>query len=302
LLIENNVRLLLITGRKMMHKRIVTLIILGPMVDEACTPQSPTVTINTILPTTVTQTTTVLLPAITGAPEVTQVFATPSSQVILPIITPGTVEEGEGISPAYDIYIGRNLVEVACGWDTNAGGFSHVTWVSVFYNVRFSTPPADWPFNEPFPGDIYSGDQESTTELADYGYCPEYEGDQVYQCAVTEGPNPFETTIYVDTPEPVELDLVPVPLVGTPDPLDDGPVMGLHYSALEVGVTVIFAGTPLGSCDGIGVLGGWPAPQTFPISWQRVVLGEEFIKEFGYVYDDGSKETYTVHFIPIINK
>jgi hypothetical protein len=239
----------------------------------------------------------------------TPTFTTSSSQSVTPTtpptlsaiikLTPDTEEPGEAISPAYDVYIGRNYVGVACGWDTNAGGFSRLAWVSMFYNVRFSIPPAGWPSDQSFPGDIYSGDQESITELADYAYCPVYEGDEVYQCTVYEGPNPFEAVIYVDTPEPDEIQ--PVSLVETPDPLDDGPVMGLHYSLSTVG-EVINAGTELGKCDGMGSQCGWPALQTFPISWQRVVLGEEFIKEFGYQYDDGSMETYTVHFVPVISK
>jgi hypothetical protein len=295
----------------MMKKRIIYLMVLVLLVVEACTPQSPTATV-TLTPSTITtQTPTSILPIETRSPDQTKIFETSSPQLVTPTITPtlsaiieitpGTGEDDEAVSPAYDVYIGRNYVGVPCGWDTNAGGFLRLAWVSIFYNVRFSIPPVGWPSDEPFPGDIYSGDDESITELADYAYCPQYEGDEVLECSVYEGPKPFKAIIYVDTPEQEEFDFVPVSLVETPDPLDDGPVMGLHYYLWDIG-EVINAGTDLGKCDGMGSSCGWPAPQTFPISWQRVVLGDEFIKEFGYQYDDGSTDTYTVHFIPVISK
>jgi hypothetical protein len=296
----------------MIIKRIVYLIILELLLVEACTPQSPTGTNTPTQSPATTQTTTVLLPVISGVSDQTQVFGTPSPQPTLtttskPAIgikrTPGTEEVDKGISPAYDVYISKNFTGAVCGWDTNAGGFSRLAWVSVFYNVRFSIPPAGWPSDEQFPGDIATGDQESTSEIADYAFCPTYEGDQVYQCFLTVGPHPFETGIYVDIPDPDELP--PVSLVETPDPLDDGPVMDLHYYiwGSTIGDIIIRAGDGhLGDCDGIGGPFLLPPYQTFPISWQRVVLGEEFSKEFGYQYDDGSTETYTVHFIPVINK
>ena len=210
---------------------------------------------------------------------------------------------GEGISPAYDIYIGRNFAGAACQWDINAGGFSRLAWVSVFYNVRFKIPPAGWPADKPFEGDIASGDEQSISEIADYAFCPTYEGDQVYQCFLTVGPNPFEVRLNVELPE--LNDLPPVPLVPTYDPLDDGPRMDLKYFiwGSTKGSIIIRGGDGhLGDCDGMGGPFLLPPAQTFSISWKRVVRGEEFTREFGSIYDDGSKETWTVHFVPVRTK
>lgn len=71
----------------------------------------------------------------------------------------------------------------------------------------------------------------------------------------------------------------------SPDPLDDGPAMGLKYYIWGSTISDIFTqggDGHLRDCDGMGGPFWLPPTQTFPNSWMQVVQGEEFIKEFSY--------------------
>lgn len=217
------------------------------------------------------------------------------------------------LSPAYDIYIGFNVGEVTCGWD-NPGAFSRLAWVSAFHNVRFSAPPEGWSGEFPFESEIAEGEDESLSELADYAFCPTWEGDNTYECFVTEGPNPFEAHLDVYYPSPFTEDqeqrwMTMMPLVT--EPLDEGPDLYVEYSIeYPAGVPaeeriILHAGDGhLGDCSVFGGPDMWLPRFIFPIAWQRLMKGEEFIKEF-----IGSAEDYahwgenaglkwTVHFVP----
>jgi len=212
----------------------------------------------------------------------------------------------ENLSPAYDIYIGFNLVGAPCGWDQNAGGFSRLAWVSDFYNVRFTLPPDGWNGESPFESDMVDDEAWSVTELADYAWCPTYESDQVYQCFVTEGPYPFESYIYVRHFLDFELDEIPLLIPPVTDPLDEGPDLYLAYhiwgSVGDHWPTILCSGDGhLGDCAGVACAEALPPEQVWPISLQRVKKGEEFLKEFGSIDEDGDQITWSVHFVPVQN-
>ncbi len=209
----------------------------------------------------------------------------------------------KGFSPVYDIYIGMNRAGAPCGWDQNAGGFSRLAWVSVFYNIRFTAPPAGWTGTPPFESEIAGGEDWNVTELADYAWCPNYESDQVYKCSATEGPYPFKTHLYVRTFAKGELIELPQLVSPVTDPLDEGPELYLAYQVWGSDMdaqTIVSAGDGhLGSCEGLGGADLLPPDQVWAISWRRVMKGEEFTKEFGSLDEDGTQVNWSVHFVPV---
>gem|GEM_PF-2366480 len=228
-------------------------------------------------------------------------------------------------SPAYDIYIGFNMGTKSCGYE-NPGGFKRLAWVSMFTNVRFTAPPAGWSGKTPFESEIASGQDSSITELADYAFCWTWEGDKKYECHVTAGPNPFEAHLSIyeydssargsqrQWKEEWEKQWM-VMIPPATDPLDQGPDLYLEYSidyppgAPPEKRVIIRAGDGhLGDCAVFGGPEPWLPRLVFPISWQRVTKGQEFIKEFVGTQEDydhwgdnpGLK--WTVHFVPAKTK
>lgn len=214
-------------------------------------------------------------------------------------------QSGLALSPAYDIYIGFNMGTRSCGYE-NPGGFKRLAWVSTFLNVRFTAPPTGWSGKTPFESEIASGQDTSITELADYAFCWTWEGDKKYECFVTNGPNPFEAhlSLYEYDPsapgspqawmeEAEKQWMVMIPPVT--DPLDRGPDLYLEYSIdYPMGAppekrVILRAGDGhLGDCAVFGGPEPWLPRVIIPISWQRVMKGQEFSKEFG-----GTQEDYT---------
>jgi len=220
------------------------------------------------------------------------------------------------LSPAYDIYIGFNMGTRSCDYDT-PGEFSRLAWVSVFHNVRFTTPPAGWSDKTPFESELI-GEEYTLSELADYAFCWTWESDEKYDCFVTEGPNPFagELHVYVPFPETEEWEqrwMTVAPLAT--DPLDQGQDLYLEYEISypneappEKRIIIRAGDGHLGDCDMLGGPNVWLPRLIFPIAWQRLMKGEEFIKEFvGSVEDyefwgDVPGLKWTVHFVPAETK
>jgi len=242
-----------------------------------------------------------------------------------PIIQSKKKSTSPAVSPAYDIYIGFNMGTKSCGYE-NPGGFKRLAWASMFSNVRFTAPPAGWSGKTPFESEIASGQDSSITELADYAFCWTWEGDEKYECHVTAGPNPFEAHLSIyeydysargsqrEWKEEWEKQWM-VMIPPATDPLDEGPDLYLEYSidyptgAPPEKRVIIRAGDGhLGDCAVFGGPEPWLPRVILPVSWRRVMKGEEFIKEFVGTQEDyehwgdnpGLK--WTVHFVPARNK
>ncbi len=237
----------------------------------------------------------------------------PTTQSAATSPPPEPLSADSALSPAYDIYIGFNMGTRACDYET-PGRFSRLAWVSAFHHVRFTAPPSGWSGETPFESELI-GEDYSISELADYAYCWTWEGDSQYACFVTEGPNPFagEVHVYVPSPEREEWEqrwMTVAPLAS--DALDQGQDLYLEYGVSypedappEKRIVIRAGDGHLGDCDMLGGPSMWLPRVIFPVPWQRIMKGEEFVQEFvgsaeDYeVWGDVPGLKWTVHFVPV---
>ncbi len=230
---------------------------------------------------------------------------------------PGSTQNTtSSLTPPYDISIGFNMGTRSCNYDT-AGNFSRLAWVSMFENVRFTAPPPAWTGETLFESELI-GEDSSLSELADYAFCWTWESDAVYDCFVTEGPNPFlaNLDVFLPSPETEEWQqrwMTVAPLAT--DPIDRAADLYLIYeisypdeASPEEQIIIRAGDGHLGDCDMLGGPNVWLPHLIFPIPWQRLMKGEEFIQDFvgspeDYeVWGDVPGLKWTVHFVPSESK
>jgi hypothetical protein len=203
----------------------------------------------------------------------------------------------EGVSPAYDIYVGLTLTGPPCGGYTNSGWLSHLSFDSAFRGVRFRSPDAGLPgismggfFQDGSSGALMV---EGEGEVSGYDLCPAYDGDVKRACQVTEGPKPFETRLVIEA-----LDAL-VPVGPEPDELDSGLGLTLAYST---GSAVGGGRVMWWDCEGFfsggfgGAFGGLDA--SFSLTWARVMQGEDYSVEFSAATDWGEGQ-WTLRLVPV---
>lgn len=197
--------------------------------------------------------------------------------------------------------MGANVTGI-CGPETNAGGFSSLTFDTAFHDIRFA-PPSETGLPGPFGGisqwgaiaiGIPGAGVPGEGTLGAFTLCPMYEGDTGYPSIVTQGPYPFEPGLSV---WPVDPDTLPVvPLASTPPPAG-GTQMMLVFSigANENMGPILFWQTEIGGA----ALGGSlePVQAPFPVSWEQLARGEEFSLEV-ITGDEGETWKWTMRFVP----
>ena len=237
-------------------------------------------------------------PASTLPPESTLAVSTP-----IP-------DDQSGKAVEYRIYVGLNRTGAACGPYNNAGGFSTLSLNTAFSGAKFIHPsnkPVNWPAGMPFEGCMFSKNEGNCLpfgsvlgqgDIDTYSFCPTYEGEEVYQCSVIDGPKPFDAILQVPPRNPEDIPVVPLVTV---DPLDQGPQIYLQYvligAAGGMGVVIRGSDRVLGYCDGIGgPYGGMTL--NFEVSWARLSKGEGFAIERELVDDSGNVDHWTIRFVP----
>jgi hypothetical protein len=249
-------------------------------------------------------------PALTATPTSTAVPEEPP-QGVPPTATaeePPEDEEGErgtgervspaeGVSPAYDIYVGLALTGPPCSGYTNSGWLSHLSFDSVFRGVRFRSPDAGLPGIT--MGGFYQGGSfgammvEGEGEVSGYDLCPAYDGDVERACQVNEGPHPFETRLVIEAQD------VLVPVGPEPDELDAGLGLTLAYStgsAVGGGKVMWWDCEDFFSGGFGGAFGGLDA--SFSLTWARVMQGEDYSVEFSADTDWGEGQ-WTLRLVPV---
>jgi hypothetical protein len=203
----------------------------------------------------------------------------------------------------YGVYVGANVTG-HCDPYANSGGFESMTFDSVFNNVVFVQPNSGAAGAVGTYGGIYKADVAGSVpmvgigitgegKIGDFTLCPQYEEEEGCGCHVTNGPHPFEPVLSL---LPAEPDYMPNTLLGTEEPYKLG-VAILHYSigaTKDLGPIMEWAG-----CVGSGALGGSlePVDVTFVVSWDQLMMGEEFAS--GAV-TGGERETWewSIRFMP----
>jgi len=206
--------------------------------------------------------------------------------------------EGE-VSPPYDIYVGATVTG-NCGPYTNSGGFAALTFDSAFHGMRFSPPSDDSPWG-PYGGISQGGGVAIPVvgvgllgegQLGAFTFCPMYEP-EAHACSVTAGPLPFEPSLRL---VPSESGVPVAPIAGTPVPAGGGEAV-LVYS---IGAARDLSPILTWDCEiGTGALGSSlnPVQVTFSVSWESLMLGEEF--SLGAISgDEGETWEWTIRFVP----
>jgi len=210
-----------------------------------------------------------------------------------------TEVRNEGISPAYNIYVGLTLTGI-CGPYTNSGGFSSFSFDSVFHNVRFQAPSTE-AMGLPIGGFYQRGGMiplltiRGEGEVDVYAFCPAYDGDKEVTCGISDGPKPFEPSLGIAP----DTDALPLePLVPDASDLDRGPALILSFS---IGSATGGGPVMVWDCDDFhrGALGGALQPMStyFYLPWRRLMHGEDYAVEYPYE-EEGERGTWTLRLVP----